>query len=96
MSIKKQKRKWKEKDIELTKERHKRILRSKQDKLMNKEKMCKTIMLKKEAEKIESQKKLEQNIQDIKQRDLLMNTLTKVINTVSILSRSLVAMKMQA
>ena len=78
--LKQQKRKWKEKDIEITQERYKGILQGKQDNLVRKELEHEQMMNQlKEEDKEKQQKKFNVTIKELQERAYLMDTLTKVI-----------------
>ena len=78
--LKQYQRKWKTEDIMLCTERRKRILRTRQEQLMEKEKAHEEqIKQGRLRDKLGQQKMFSQTIQELAERDKLMDTLTKVL-----------------
>ncbi|CAI2359925.1 unnamed protein product [Moneuplotes crassus] len=79
IELKQQKRKWKEKDIEITMQRQKRILQTKQDALIQKEqKYSQRVQLEAEKARLALEKNYRENVKELKERDKLMETLTNL------------------
>mmetsp|Transcript_17005 Transcript_17005/g.14933 ORF Transcript_17005/g.14933 Transcript_17005/m.14933 type:complete len:125 (+) Transcript_17005:152-526(+) len=82
INMKQQKRMWKEKDIEITNRRQKRIKVEKQDNLITKEKnhgdKMKNI---KKKENNQNRAKINLAIKELGERDTLMSTLTEVLRS---------------